>query len=100
MLGKEVVLREGRESATPVVLLSKHFKSHQDFKYYLWAAEVVEEEEVREELEGKVLAVVVDKLKEVGIVDDREEEETVVEAKIFTSIGKFQFEAQITKQSR
>ena len=33
-------------------------------------------------MEGKVLAVVVDKLKEVGIVDDREEDETVVDAKM------------------
>lgn len=64
LVGKEVVLGEGRESATPVVL---------------WATEVVEGEEGREELEEKA-PVVEDKLKEVGIVDGREQEETVVEA--------------------
>ena len=49
---------------------------------YLWASEVAEGEEGREELEEKA-PVVEDKLKEVGIVDDREEEETVVEAEMF-----------------
>jgi len=48
LLGKEVVLREGRESATPVVL---------------WATKVAEGEEGRGELEGKA-PVVEDKLKE------------------------------------
>lgn len=44
---------------------------------------MAEGEEGRGELEGKA-PVVEDKLKEVGIVDGREEEETVVEAEIFT----------------
>jgi len=64
LVGNEVVSTEGRESATSVAL---------------WASEVAEGEEGREELEEKA-PVVEDKLKEVGIVDDREEEETVVEA--------------------
>jgi hypothetical protein len=65
--GKEVVSAEGRESSSPPGAL--------------WATEVVAEgEEGREELEEKASVVEEDKLKEVGIVDGKEEEETVVEA--------------------
>ena len=42
---------------------------------------MAEGDEGREELEGKALTGV-DKLSEVGIVDGREEEETVVDAEI------------------
>jgi len=63
LVGKEVVVIEGRESATLVAL---------------WG-EVAGGEEGRKELEGKAPSAV-GELNEVGIIDGRDEEETVVEA--------------------